>query len=84
MKLRSQNDDFCLRLNKSEALVLFDWIAELTQSKRDTAFFHTAEYKLLCTIENCLEKELAEPILEEYGSLLFSAKQDVLNSDPSN
>ena len=55
-----------IALDKSEALVLFEWLAcfnEMEENEIKQLFKHPSEAKLLYHLEGILEKQLLEPFL---------------------
>ncbi|MBK6897371.1 MAG: hypothetical protein IPH06_12355 [Alphaproteobacteria bacterium] len=60
-----------IELTKDEALVLLAWL-----SNNDKSFLEgTAEQRALWNLECLLEKQLAEPFLDNYGQLVNDAKK---------
>jgi hypothetical protein len=74
------SEEVPLTLSRSEALVLFEWLATAESDKAIPIPDH-AEQQVLWNIEAQLEKSLWEVLSSEYGELLVSAKNDVLNTD---
>jgi hypothetical protein len=65
-----------LTLSKSEALVLFEWLASLDASQIPL-FAHPSEEKVLWKIEGQLESVLPEPFAPNYRELLTQARRAV-------
>lgn len=65
------NDQICVQLSKSEALVLFEWLAR-TDNEQSIPAKNEAEQKVLWILEGQLEKQL--PVFDEnYTTLLEEA-----------
>ena len=70
-----------LSLSKSEALVLFEWLArnwERTQWEDPKAFSDPAEKQILIWLEGDLEKLLTEPFDPKYREILHKCYRDVV------
>ena len=65
-----------LELSKNEALVFFDWITRFNEAD-DHSFADQAEQRVLWDLEAILEKNLAEPLADNYGDLLAEARNRV-------
>ena len=70
----------CLKLTSEEALVLFDWISRFNEDDKNV-FQDQAEQRVLWDIEAILEKQLAEPLDENYNKLLKSARDKVRDQE---
>jgi hypothetical protein len=66
-----------IRLQKAEALVLFDLLAGF-RDQPHLPVQHEAERVTLWAVLACLEKELAEPFDANYAKLLEEARVAVL------
>ena len=72
--------EYLLRLNQSQALVLFEFISRFS----DTGVLEVedrAESQALWTVCNLLEKQLAEPFQSDYKSLLKAARDELRPED---
>jgi hypothetical protein len=65
-----------VRLSKAEALVLFEWLANL-DSLNTSPFSHPSEEKVMWRIEGQLESILVELFAPNYKELLAQARIDV-------
>ena len=63
-----------LKIDKKEALVLFELI-----SKLDLSTFDQADNLVISNLETSLEKELDETFHENYHEILKKYKKDILN-----
>jgi hypothetical protein len=68
--------EISLRLSKAEALVLFEWLANL-DSLLTPPFSHPSEEKVLWKVEGQLESIPAEPFAANYKELLSQARRTV-------
>ena len=73
------SDHVVLRLERHEALVLFEWLAWI-ESHGKATFQHPAEEKVLWNIEGQLESSLHEPFLPDYATLVDEARR-LVDSD---
>ena len=71
-------DKLSLNLTKNEALVLFDFLSRFNQSENNIIFEDKAEQKIFWTIEALLEKQLTEPFLPNYKTLLSRQEKKFL------
>lgn len=69
-------DDVEIRLSGSEALVLFEWLAEHGE---DAKVSHEAERVVLWRVEAALESVLRAPLLPDYTERLAGARASVLS-----
>ena len=67
-----------IELSHDEALVFFEWLAEVDKSKL-IPFKHLAEEKVVWKIEGILEKASVEPFDPQYKRLLSEARERVIN-----
>jgi hypothetical protein len=61
-----------IELSGDEALVLFEWLAELETAK---VAIGEAEQRVLWRIEGVLEKSLVEPLAKDYAELVEQARR---------
>jgi hypothetical protein len=71
-----EEEKVILELTKSEALVLFDWLAE-TSDKEWLDAADPAIRRVLWGLECLLERNLVEPFRPNYAELLAQAKNDL-------
>ncbi len=69
-----------IELSVSEALVLFELIANFNDRK-DFVFEDQAEYRMMAYLECILERQLAEPFAPNYYQLLKEARDTVRDED---
>ena len=70
----AENDKITIRLDKDEALVLFDFLSRFNSEKHKDIFHDQAEEKTLWQIEGQLEKILVEPFMPNYQDILIEAR----------
>ncbi len=81
MRAESAVDDITVRLSRHEALVLFEMLQRLVdddETKLLPLLHSSAEFAVLCRINNHLEKTLPEPLLENYDDLLKAARASII------
>ena len=69
-------DEIRLTLLRNEALVLFEWLANL-ESLNGSIFAHPTEEQVLWKIQGQLESTLVEPFSADYKELLAQARKSV-------
>ncbi|GMA16390.1 hypothetical protein GCM10025871_27210 [Deinococcus metallilatus] len=69
-----------LHLTRSEALVLFEWLAR-NDGTEALAFEHEAEQKVIWTLEGQLEKAFREVLDPEYAVKLAQAGSHVMDAE---
>jgi hypothetical protein len=79
-KESTSDDEISLRLSKVEALVFFEWLANLDSPKAHP-FSHPSEEKVLWKVEGQLESALAEPFAPNYRELLARARKAVVTGE---
>ena len=67
-----ENSPVVLRLSKSEALVLFEWLARSNETEQ-LRFENDAEQVVLWRLEGLLESTLVEPFLPDYKEIVARA-----------
>jgi hypothetical protein len=72
-----ESPNIVLELRKSEALVLFEWLASLKLGRHPNEP-DEATQKLLWRVEGLLEKQLTEVVQPAYQRLVLEAKDDVI------
>jgi hypothetical protein len=65
------------QLSKSEALVLFDWLAKIDE-KVDDLSTDQAEQHVIWKVEGLLESALTDVLASNYHERLNDAKQNIL------
>ncbi|MPZ57727.1 MAG: hypothetical protein GEU91_14765 [Rhizobiales bacterium] len=68
-----------VKLTSDEALVLFEWLAQL-DSAVASLDANSAEQKVLWKIEAQLERTLVEPLAPNYELLLKEARRRILGA----
>ena len=68
-------DPVTIELTGDEALVLFEWLADLDTAKLGVG---QAEERVLWNIEAILEKSLVEPFASNYVELVEQARRRIL------
>ncbi len=68
-------EDIEVPLTPDEALVLFDWLHRVEDSKEDLPVEHHGERVALWHLSALLERELVEPFRADYRSLVEAARQ---------
>lgn len=69
-----------LTLSRSEALVLFEWLASRESDLPERPPSNEPEQLVLWGMESQLERLLVEPFSADYGQSLAAARQHVLAS----
>jgi hypothetical protein len=72
-----KNNDMEIKLTKSEALVLFDFLTRFNDKDDKESIEDSAEERILWDIESMLEKELKEPFQNDYKEQLEKARTEV-------
>ncbi len=70
-----------LTITKDEALVLFEFLARLNQTKRSNIFDDQSEQKILWIIEGQLEKQLVEPFRPDYKDIIKEARNKIRDEE---
>jgi hypothetical protein len=75
-------DDITVTLDRSVALVLFDFLSRTTDEEDgeplNEALQHKAELPALWAMLAALESVLTEPFATDYGMIVKSARKDVV------
>jgi hypothetical protein len=69
-----------LEITRDEAIVLYEWLA-VHNKKEDLPFEDQAEQRVLWDVEAMLEKELWEPLSNEYDKILARARENTRDSE---
>jgi len=72
-------DAIVLHVTRSEALVLFEWLASFNQD-RASAVVGESEQKVLWSLEGQIESLLVEVLASNYAESLAEAKARVMGS----
>lgn len=64
-------------LKTEEALVLFEFLSRIDKSENIDLFEDQAEQRVLWDIIAILEKQLSEPLLEDYKKRLDTAREKI-------
>jgi hypothetical protein len=77
------SDDITVTLDRSVALVLFDFLSRTTDEEDgeplNEALQHKAELPALWAMLAALESALTEPFASDYRTLLKAAQKDVIS-----
>ena len=76
----SSEEKIAVRLSRSEALVLFEFVSRFSESST-LSIADQAEERVLWDICCLLEKELVEPMKAEYAELLAEARKVVRDAE---
>ena len=83
----AERPDHALHLTRSEAIVLFDWLAreigERQAANLSAALVHVSEFWALNALFGVLEKTLAEPFGHGWRSALASARAELTPEETS-
>jgi hypothetical protein len=66
-----------IELTKDEAIVLFEFLAELNKKDNQDLFSDQAEQRVLWDIECDLEKQLSEPFSADYLEIVRKAREKI-------
>jgi len=69
--------DVQISLSKQEALVLFDWLARMSESGSLNDLVDCVEEHVLWDIEASLESILSEPLDSNYREILETARKEL-------
>ncbi len=81
MRAARGNGDIAFTLSRQEALVLFEMLQRLVdddETKLLPLLHSSAEFAVLCRINNRLEEVLPEPFLDTYDDLLKAARAAIV------
>jgi len=70
-------NEITLKLSKQEALVFFEWLADVIEPMEKTIYKYPAEEKVVWKLQAQLESTLAEPFLPNYGEIVDEARRSV-------
>lgn len=77
----TEKDEIEIKLNKDEALVLFDFLSRFNKSDRNEIFEDQAEQKTLWLLEGQLEKQLVEPFMPDYKDIINKARNKIRDEE---
>ena len=68
-------DEILLRISSDEALVLFEWLHRMEESLQwDGVTQHHAEKVALWNLSALLEREMVQPLQDDYQELVAAAR----------
>jgi hypothetical protein len=73
----SSEENLNLTFKKDESLILFDFLTRLNENENKNIYEDDAEQQILWEIESQLEKQLIEPLLPNYKSLIEKARENM-------
>ena len=73
MTIQPESDEIAIMLSRNQALVLFDWLAEMNDGGLEAATQH-----VLWRLEGMLEKSLVEIVQADYKERVAAAKSALL------
>lgn len=76
-----QIDEIIIKLDKDEALVLFEFLLRLNNKGINEIFDDQAEQKTLWILEGQLEKQLVEPFKPEYKDIIKEARNRIRDEE---
>ena len=76
-----ENDNINIELTKEEAIVLFEFLARISEKEDSIVFDDQSEQRVLWNIESILEKKLNDPFLLNYSEIVERARENVRNEE---
>lgn len=76
-----QRDETTIKLNKDEALVLFEFLSRINDKELKEIFEDQAEQKILWILEGQLEKQLVEPFKPDYNDIIREARNKIRDKE---
>jgi len=76
-----QSDETTIKLNKDEALVLFEFLSRINDKELKEIFEDQAEQKILWILEGQLEKQLVEPFKPDYNDIIREARNKIRDEE---
>ena len=76
-----QTDEIAIKLNKDEALVLFEFLSRINDKELKEIFKDQAEQKILWILEGQLEKHLVEPFKPDYKDIIKEARNKIRDEE---
>jgi hypothetical protein len=77
----TENEEITIRLDKDEALVLFEFLSRFNEKENKEIFEDQAEEKILWIVEGQLEKILVEPFMPNYQDILLEARNRIRDEE---
>ena len=71
------NNKVNIELTKEEAIVLFEFLSRFNENDAFDKFEDQAEQRVLWNIECVLEKELSEPLRDDYKEIIEKAREKI-------
>lgn len=75
------SEEIIIKLDKDEALVLFDFLSRVNNKDLKEIFEDQAELKTLWILEGQLEKQLVEPFKPEYTDIIRDARNRIRDEE---
>ena len=75
------SEEIIIKLDKDEALVLFDFLSRVNNKDLKEIFEDQAELKTLWILEAQLEKQLVEPFKPEYTEIIRDARNKIRDEE---
>lgn len=75
------SEEIIIKLDKDEALVLFDFLSRVNNKDLKEIFEDQAELKTLWILEGQLEKQLVEPFKPEYTEIIRDARNKIRDEE---
>ncbi len=76
-----QTEETTIKLNKDEALVLFEFLSRINDKELKEIFEDQAEQKILWNLEGQLEKQLVEPFKPDYKDIIKEARNRIRDEE---
>ncbi|WP_332022075.1 hypothetical protein [Kaistella sp.] len=76
-----QTDEITIKLDKDEAIVLFEFLSRINDKELKEIFEDQAEQKALWILEGQLEKQLVEPFKPEYKDIVKEARNKLRDEE---
>jgi len=76
-----QSDETTIKLNKDEALVLFEFLSRINDKELKEIFEDQAEQKILWILEGQLEKQLVETFKPDYNDIIKEARNKIRDEE---
>lgn len=76
-----QTDEITIKLDKDEALVLFEFLSRINDKELKEIFEDQAEQKALWILAGQLEKQLDEPFKPEYKDIVREARNKIRDEE---
>lgn len=76
-----KSDETTIKLNKDEALVLFEFLSRINDKELKEIFEDQAEQKILWILEGQLQKQLVEPFKPNYNDIIREARNKIRDEE---